>query len=184
MRTASPCSRELSLNSQRTRWLADPSLSTEQRAARGSLEKIESAREAKKLKDACDPSGNGVGEMAGALEALYAELQSARLSVNATGTTIQGQHRHTATELLASFPGNEIATSHERFFRLFSATAHGTLYGLTLLFDAPPPDGTGRTTATYRVTQARLDGAVSTATLALCWAVQRVGNLLAWDEGR
>lgn len=61
--------------SARAWWLADPSLSTEQRAARGFLEKIESAKEAKKLKDACDPSGNGVGEIAGPLEALYDELR-------------------------------------------------------------------------------------------------------------
>ncbi len=169
--------------SARAWWLADPSLSTEQRTARGFLEKIESAKEAKKLKDACDPSGNGVGEVAEPLEALYDELQSTPLSVNATRTTIQGQHRPTATALLASFPGNEIAASHERFFRLFSATSHGTLYGLTLLFDVPPPDDMGKTTATYRVTQAWLDGPVSTAILALCWAVQRVGALLAWDEG-
>ena len=56
------------------------------------------------------------------------------------------------------------------------------MFGVTLHFSAAPLDEVGKTAGTYRVTQAWLDGPVSTAILSCCWTLQRVARLLGWGE--
>lgn len=172
--------------SARVWWLADPALSITQRVARGYVEKLFSAREGA-LFQRSSPKVTVAGPITETTNALVEEMNSLALDFtqdNRGRFVVHDECRPRATPLIATFPGPDIADSHERFFRLFSAPAHGTLYGLMLLFDGPPPDDSGRRSATYRVTQQWLDGPTSTAVLAVCWTIQRIVGLLGWGQRR
>ena len=177
-------SRSVLETSVRVWWLADPALSITQRIARGYLEKLFSAREGS-LFQKSSPTAAVAGPITETTDSLIAEMRSLAIDFEQDDRgrfVVHDERRPQATPLIATFPGPDIANSHERFFRLFSASAHGTLYGLMLLFEGPPPDDSGKRAATYRVTQAWLDGPTSTAVLAFCWTVQRIAGLLDWDR--
>lgn len=165
----------------RTWWLADPAVDTVGRVSRGYLEKLHSAHEYELLREASPGAGVAATTMAAEI---VAEIEALPLSVDGRRKSLRvtDETRPSTIDLLAHFPGEDLAERHDRYFRLFSAPTHGSLFGVTLLLSAPPPDDLGRTTATYRPAQAWLDGPVSTAELACGWAVQRVARLAGWDE--
>lgn len=161
--------------------LADDRLTMRERAARGLLERYTSAREVQKLRASPDMNDSSMSELE-TPEDVSKEICALVLSFDLTTPKIEDQVRPNSTDLLTIFPGKPVADSHQKFYRLLSAPAHGTLYSLTLLFDGTPPDENEKTALTYRPSQAWLDGPVSTAVLAMCWSLQRIAGLLGWDQ--
>jgi hypothetical protein len=79
------------------------------------------------------------------------------------------------------FAGRHIDTDSRRVYRLFSAVAHGTLWGLTVFFSrSDAPDGT--LSAEFAVSQGWIDLAACVAAQSYAWAVENFVALLGWDE--
>lgn len=168
--------------SARAWWLADPAIDPHDRIARGFLERLRSAYENELFTSS---SIQGGVTAVTTVESVTRDIQALSIPVADCGKgnfKVGSQTRPNATDLLRSFPGDDVAGPHDSYFRLFSAPTHGTLYGIMLLYSGPPLDALGRTTATYQVTQAWLDGPTSTSVLASAWALHRVVRLLGWDE--
>lgn len=165
-------------------WIAEPNVTMEVRVARGFVEKLASLRDVDRASDDTDgrvtPSAVGLSYDA---EALIADVGSLGIPVetNRGRDVIGGQVRPSATKLVGQFLERDMPESCRAVYPLLSANAHGTLWAITLHFTADPPDAAQRTSATYRVTQAWLDGPANVALLALCWTLERVSTLLGWS---
>ncbi|MGE5287189.1 MAG: hypothetical protein ACM3ML_08315 [Micromonosporaceae bacterium] len=150
------------------------------RVSRGCLEKLYSAHQHELFLAASRHKVTATGTVA----EILAEIKALPLAVDDRRASLRvgDETRPNTVDLLRDFPGEDLADRHDRYFRLFSAPVHGTVFGVTLLLSAPLPDEKGTSSASYQLTQAWLDGPVVTALLACAWAVQRVARLTGWDE--
>jgi hypothetical protein len=167
--------------SGRAWWLADPNLDFNGRTKRALIERLASAIEVDRL----ETSGKLEAGQLGApptVGAMLTEIHELRYICNSRKppVTIEDQRRPSATELIADFLKPELERGHQAIYRLLSAVAHGTLWGLMIFFTVEP-DEMKRTKGTYRVTQNWLDGPACTVAVALGETLKRIVRLLGWD---
>ena len=158
--------------------LTDPSIDGRTRVARMSLERMYSAREHEKVLRETGMSREQIGDYA-SLEETIERIKSLGLTVS--GEQVDGQLRPQITTIMEMFAGRHIDTDSRRVYRLFSAVAHGTLWGLTVFFSrSDAPDGT--LSAEFAVSQGWIDLAACVAAESYAWAVENFVALLGWDE--
>ena len=158
--------------------LTDPSIDGRTRVARMSLERMYSAREHERVLRETGMSREQIGDYA-SLEETIERIRSLGLTVS--GERVDGQLRLQITTVMEMFAGRHIDTDSRRVYRLFSAVAHGTLWGLTVFFSrSDAPDGT--LSAEFAVSQGWIDLAACVAAQSYAWAVENFVALLGWDE--
>ncbi len=160
-------------------WLADPSLDATGRIRRALIERLASALEVDRLEAAGHLQRGELGAPP-TVDALVSEIEGLGFTCNPRNGSVDGDMRLGATNLIAAFLKADTEKGHRTIYRLLSAVAHGTLWGLMIFFSGEP-DESKRTAATYRVTQNWLDGPACTVALGVAAGIKRIGQLLDWD---
>jgi hypothetical protein len=165
--------------------LTDATIDARMRVSRLSLDRLNSARELEKLLGEIEANRDEFGghasldDTARVIEALGLVVKVGGRS--SAGDTVDGHGRPSITTTMESFAGRHIATDSRRIYRLFSAVAHGSQWGVTIFF-GPGDVVDGRLSAEYRVDQGWIDGVSLVAAESFAWAVENFVILLGWDE--
>jgi hypothetical protein len=164
----------------RAYWIMDPGIDVRNRIARGMTERLASLREQKKLPIDPEERARAARRVAGITSA--ARRLRFQIRTDRRGPQSIGKPRPPATELVARLMDGRDPRFGEVLYRTYSATSHGTLYGITThLRREPDPTGQHELVAKLDFDPRSVLTIAGAVVLAYQRTIDRQVALYGWD---